>query len=102
MPKYNKMASSLSEYENAMFLEVMDDDGLFITAKLVFCNCAKVSSSCSLIKCESNGAFVHRGLSVERVIASFLKIHSVTCQPSSISLVLVINTTPHEEVDIIK
>ena len=28
----SKMAA-LSEYENAMFLEVMDDDGLFITAK---------------------------------------------------------------------
>lgn len=27
-----KMAA-LSEYENAMFLELMDDDGLFVTAK---------------------------------------------------------------------
>lgn len=28
-----KMAASMSEYENAMFLEVMDDDGLFVSAK---------------------------------------------------------------------
>lgn len=28
----SKMAA-LSEYENAMFLELMDDDGLFVTAK---------------------------------------------------------------------
>ena len=39
-----------------------------------------------------------RGLSFERVIASFLKIHCVTSDPSSISLVLVINTTDQEEV----
>ena len=25
--------AALSEYENAMFLELMDDDGLFVTAK---------------------------------------------------------------------
>ncbi|XP_066015093.1 DNA repair endonuclease XPF-like isoform X3 [Pocillopora verrucosa] len=62
--------AALSEYENAMFLELMDDDGLFVTAK---------------------------GLSFERVIASFLKIHCVTSDPSSISLVLVINTTDQEE-----
>ena len=30
-----KMAASLSEYENSMFLELMDDDGLFVTAKYV-------------------------------------------------------------------
>ena len=30
-----KMAASLSEYENSMFLELMDDDGLFVTAKCV-------------------------------------------------------------------
>ena len=41
---------------------------------------------------------VCRGLSMERVIASFLKIHCVTSDPSSISLVLVINTTDQEEV----
>ena len=35
---------------------------------------------------------------MERVIASFLKIHCVTSDPSSISLVLVINTTDQEEV----
>ncbi|XP_073228243.1 DNA repair endonuclease XPF-like [Porites lutea] len=64
------MAASLSEYENSMFLELMYDDGLFVTAK---------------------------GLSMERVIASFLKIHCVTSDPSSISLVLVINTTDQEE-----
>ncbi|XP_022786619.1 DNA repair endonuclease XPF-like isoform X3 [Stylophora pistillata] len=62
--------AALSEYENAMFLELMDDDGLFVTAK---------------------------GLSIERVIASFLKIHCVTSDPSSISLVFVINTTDQEE-----
>lgn len=28
-----KMAASMSEYENAMFLEVMDDDGLIVSAK---------------------------------------------------------------------
>lgn len=28
-----KMAASMSEYENAMFLELMDDDGLFVSAK---------------------------------------------------------------------
>ena len=41
---------------------------------------------------------VCRGLSMERVITSFLKIHCVTSDPSSISLVLVINTTDQEEV----
>ncbi|XP_020615801.1 DNA repair endonuclease XPF-like [Orbicella faveolata] len=64
-----KMAA-LSEYENAMFLELMDDDGLFVTAK---------------------------GLSIERVVTNFLKIHCVTSDPSSISLILVINTTDKEE-----
>lgn len=58
------------EYENAVFLEVMDDDGLFVSAK---------------------------GLSIERVITNFLRIHCVTADPSSISLVLVINTTSQEE-----
>ncbi|KAJ7377217.1 DNA repair endonuclease XPF [Desmophyllum pertusum] len=62
--------AALSEYENSMFLELMDDDGLFVTAK---------------------------GLSIERVITNFLKIHCVTSDPSSISLVLVINTTDQEE-----
>ncbi|XP_074611785.1 DNA repair endonuclease XPF-like isoform X2 [Acropora palmata] len=65
-----KMAASMSEYENAMFLEVMDDDGLFVSAK---------------------------GLNIERVISKFLSIHCVTSDPSSISLVLVINTTSQEE-----
>ncbi|KAK2554945.1 DNA repair endonuclease XPF [Acropora cervicornis] len=64
------MAASMSEYENAMFLEVMDDDGLFVSAK---------------------------GLNIERVISKFLSIHCVTSDPSSISLVLVINTTSQEE-----
>ena len=41
---------------------------------------------------------VYRGLCIERVITSFLKIHCVTSDPSSISLVLVINTTDQEEV----
>ena len=41
---------------------------------------------------------VHRGLSIERVVTNFLKIHCVTSDPSSISLVLVINTTDQEEV----
>ena len=33
--KFLQMAAmaALSEYENAMFLELMDDDGLFVTAK---------------------------------------------------------------------
>lgn len=44
---------------------------------------------------------VYRGLSIERVITSFLKIHCVTSDPSSISLVLVINTTDQEEVGVI-
>ncbi|XP_067027510.1 DNA repair endonuclease XPF-like isoform X1 [Acropora muricata] len=65
-----KMAALMSEYENAMFLEVMDDDGLFVSAK---------------------------GLNIERVISKFLSIHCVTSDPSSISLVLVINTTSQEE-----
>lgn len=29
------MAAAMSEYENSMFLELMDDDGLFVTAKYV-------------------------------------------------------------------
>ena len=44
---------------------------------------------------------VCRGLSIERVVTSFLKIHCVTSDPSSISLVLVINTTDQEEVGVI-
>lgn len=36
-------------------------------------------------------------MSIERVTTSFLKIHCVTSDPSSISLVLVINTTDQEE-----
>ena len=43
-----------------------------------------------------------RGLSIEKVITSFLKIHCVTSDPSSISLVLVINTTDQEEVGVNK
>ena len=43
-----------------------------------------------------------RGLSIEKVITSFLKIHCVTSDPSSISLVLVINTTDQEEVGLSK
>ena len=39
-----------------------------------------------------------RGLNIERVISKFLSIHCVTSDPSSISLVLVINTTSQEEV----
>ena len=44
---------------------------------------------------------VCRGLSIERVVTNFLKIHCVTSDPSSISLVLVINTTDQEEVGVI-
>jgi len=40
-------------------------------------------------------------LSIERVVTNFLKIHCVTSDPSSISLVLVINTTDQEEVGVI-
>jgi len=29
------MAAAMSEYENSMFPELMDDDGLFVTAKYV-------------------------------------------------------------------
>lgn len=43
-----------------------------------------------------------RGLSIEKVVTSFLKIHCVTSDPSSISLVLVINTTDQEEVGVNK
>ena len=43
-----------------------------------------------------------RGLNIEKVITSFLKIHCVTSDPSSISLVLVINTTDQEEVGLSK
>ena len=44
---------------------------------------------------------VYRGLSIERVTTSFLKIHCVISDPSSISLVLVINTTDQEEVGVL-
>ena len=42
--------------------------------------------------------FFFRGLNIDRTITNFLSIHCVTSDPSSISLVLVINTTSQEEV----
>ena len=46
--KISAMATmaALSEYENAMFLELMDDDGLFVTAKYVNKHSGVLSSIC--------------------------------------------------------
>ncbi|EDO39065.1 predicted protein [Nematostella vectensis] len=56
---------ALLEYESAMFLEIQEEDGLFITA---------------------------RGLSIHRVLTSFIKMY---CDPAA--LVIVVNSSKYEE-----
>lgn len=79
---------TLLDFESAMFLELTEGDGLFVTAR--YC-CTTIILVCFLIS--KYFLLVFRGIKVSRVLTNFLKMY---CDPAA--LVIVVNASDYEEV----